>query len=165
MTSRRWTVVELARSSGLTVRALHHYDRIGLIQPTERTPAGHRRYTAVDVRRLYQVRALHQLGFALDDIATVLAAADDATELRHLLVSQLADLAARQRNLAERRRRIRSLLDRVDAADPPEPGEFLAVLPPPQALARRRAARGSPGPRAGRSLAGDRHHPPGRHDD
>ncbi|WP_280446770.1 MerR family transcriptional regulator [Nocardia brasiliensis] len=68
-----WKVGELATETGLTVRTLHHYDRIGLVRPAERTNAGHRRYTESDVQRLYQVLALRQLGLGLDQIANVLA--------------------------------------------------------------------------------------------
>ncbi|MGX1774421.1 MerR family transcriptional regulator [Nocardia brasiliensis] len=68
-----WKVGELATETGLTVRTLHHYDRIGLVRPAERTNAGHRRYTEPDVQRLYQVLALRQLGLGLDQIANVLA--------------------------------------------------------------------------------------------
>ncbi|AFU00501.1 MerR family transcriptional regulator [Nocardia brasiliensis] len=68
-----WKVGELATETGLTVRTLHHYDRIGLVRPAERTDAGHRRYTESDVQRLYQVLALRRLGLGLDQIADVLA--------------------------------------------------------------------------------------------
>lgn len=68
-----WKVGELAAEAGLTVRALHHYDRIGLVRPAGRTTIGHRLYTEADVRRLYQVLALRQLGLGLDQIANVLA--------------------------------------------------------------------------------------------
>ncbi|TCJ89974.1 DNA-binding transcriptional MerR regulator [Nocardia alba] len=68
-----WKVGELAAEAGLTVRTLHHYDRIGLVCPAERTNAGHRLYTEADVERLYQVLALRQLGLGLDQIANVLA--------------------------------------------------------------------------------------------
>jgi DNA-binding transcriptional MerR regulator len=44
----------LAKATGLTVRALHHYDHIGLLSPSRRTAAGHRLYTADDVARLYR---------------------------------------------------------------------------------------------------------------
>jgi DNA-binding transcriptional MerR regulator len=69
---RRWSIGELAASGGVTVRTLHHYDEIGLVQASERTSAGHRRYTDADVRRLYRVRALRQLGFPLEEIRTAL---------------------------------------------------------------------------------------------
>ncbi|MFJ4654686.1 MerR family transcriptional regulator [Nocardia sp. NPDC088792] len=68
-----WKVGELAAEAGLTVRTLHHYDRIGLVRPAGRTNTGHRLYTEADVQRLYQVLALRQLGLGLDQIANVLA--------------------------------------------------------------------------------------------
>jgi len=37
-----WTVGELARLAGVTVRTLHHYDRIKLVRPSQRTAAGYR---------------------------------------------------------------------------------------------------------------------------
>ncbi|MFD4458986.1 MerR family transcriptional regulator [Nocardia sp. NPDC058480] len=71
-TGRVWKVGELAAEAGLTVRTLHHYDRIGLVHPAARTSTGHRIYTASDVERLYQVLALRQLGLGLDQIADLL---------------------------------------------------------------------------------------------
>jgi DNA-binding transcriptional MerR regulator len=50
-----WRVGELARRTGLTVRALHHYDEIGLLRPSLRTPSGHRLYAGADVSRLQQI--------------------------------------------------------------------------------------------------------------
>ena len=44
-----WKVGALAQATGLTVRALHHYDHIGLLSPSMRTAAGHRLHTADDV--------------------------------------------------------------------------------------------------------------------
>ena len=55
-----WKVGSLASATGLTVRTLHHYDHIGLVSPSGRTPSGHRLYEESDVRRLYQVLALRQ---------------------------------------------------------------------------------------------------------
>jgi MerR family transcriptional regulator, thiopeptide resistance regulator len=49
---RRWKVGELAGATGLTVRALHHYDRVGLLVPSERTGAGDRLHSEADVQRL-----------------------------------------------------------------------------------------------------------------
>jgi DNA-binding transcriptional MerR regulator len=68
----RWRVGELASATGLTVRALHHYDRLGLLVPAERTTSGQRLYDQADVRRLYRIVTLRQLGLRLDEIASVL---------------------------------------------------------------------------------------------
>jgi DNA-binding transcriptional MerR regulator len=89
VSERRWSIGELARASGVTVRTLHHYDRIGLVSPGERTPAGHRRYVEADVRRLYRVRTLCGMGLSLDEVAVVLRnAGDDLDSLRGLLTAQ-----------------------------------------------------------------------------
>ncbi|EOD63099.1 MerR family transcriptional regulator [Amycolatopsis vancoresmycina] len=131
MSERRWSIGELAEAGGVTVRTLHHYDRIGLVSPGERTPAGHRRYREADVRRLYRVRTLCGMGLSLDEVAVVLRnAGDDPGSLRGLLTAQLADLEARAARIAESARRLRGLLDRLAEVAMPEPEQFLAALEP-----------------------------------
>jgi DNA-binding transcriptional MerR regulator len=80
-------VGEVAVLAGVTVRTLHHYDRIGLLSPSERTPAGYRRYTPSDLDRLHRVLVYRELGFPLEQIATLLddPAADPVAHLRRQL--------------------------------------------------------------------------------
>ena len=52
---RTWRIGEVATATGLTVRALHHYDQIGLVVPSPRTSGGHRLYTRADLVVLYEV--------------------------------------------------------------------------------------------------------------
>jgi DNA-binding transcriptional MerR regulator len=80
-------VGEVASLAGVTVRTLHHYDRIGLLSPSERTPAGYRRYTPSDLDRLHQVLVYRELGFPLEEIAILLddPAADPLAHLRRQL--------------------------------------------------------------------------------
>jgi MerR family transcriptional regulator, thiopeptide resistance regulator len=66
------TVGQVAERLDVTVRTLHHYDEIGVLVPSERTPAGYRLYTAEDVARLQQVVVYRRLGFALEEIALLL---------------------------------------------------------------------------------------------
>lgn len=73
---RSYTVGDLARRAGVSVRTLHHYEAIGLLVPSARTAAGHRRYTRSDLARLARIRGLAALGFALDQIKACL---DDET--------------------------------------------------------------------------------------
>jgi DNA-binding transcriptional MerR regulator len=68
-----WKAGALAKATGLTVRTLHHYDEIGLLRPSRRLAGGHRLYDAEDVARLYRIIRLRQLGFALSQVADVLA--------------------------------------------------------------------------------------------
>ncbi|MGH3481002.1 MAG: MerR family transcriptional regulator [Pseudonocardiaceae bacterium] len=61
-----WKVGQLARLTGLTVRTLHHYDQVGLLCPSARTPSGHRLYGDQDVR----IVALRELGLPLEVIGS-----------------------------------------------------------------------------------------------
>jgi DNA-binding transcriptional MerR regulator len=81
-----WTVSELARMTGLTVRTLHHYDHIGLVTPGERTPAGYRQYGRADLQLLQQVLYFRELGFGLTDIQKILSS--PAFDRRTALVAQ-----------------------------------------------------------------------------
>ncbi|WP_323374048.1 MerR family transcriptional regulator [Plantactinospora alkalitolerans] len=126
---RRWSIGELARASGMTVRALRHYDEIGLLSAGERTGSGHRRYTEDDLRRLYRVRSLRSLGLSLEEIAGVLAEpAGDLAAMRVLLTAQLRGLEARAVQLQQLTRQLRGLLARIDSASMPDPDQFMTTL-------------------------------------
>jgi DNA-binding transcriptional MerR regulator len=65
--TRLYHVQEFAKLAGVTVRALHHYDRLGLLKPN-RTEAGYRLYCLRDLERLEQIVALKFLGIPLQQI-------------------------------------------------------------------------------------------------
>jgi DNA-binding transcriptional MerR regulator len=75
------TVGDVAALAGVTVRTLHHYDRIGLLSPSARSSAGYRLYAPADLDRLHQVLVYRELGFSLEDVAALL---DDADPVEHL---------------------------------------------------------------------------------
>jgi DNA-binding transcriptional MerR regulator len=68
----RYTVGQVARFAGVTVRALHHYDHIGLLSPGDRSAAGYREYTDTDLQRLQRIMSYRELGLELDKIAAIL---------------------------------------------------------------------------------------------
>ncbi|MEU9036875.1 MerR family transcriptional regulator [Streptomyces sp. NPDC048352] len=71
-----YSVGQVAGFAGVTVRTLHHYDEIGLLSPSGRSGAGHRRYDDADLDRLQQILFYRELGFPLDEVAVLL---DDPT--------------------------------------------------------------------------------------
>jgi MerR family transcriptional regulator, thiopeptide resistance regulator len=87
-----YTVGAVARLAGISVRTLHHYDRVGLLTPGERSRAGYRLYTLADLGRLRQILFYRELGFALEDIAGMLAdpgkGADDHLRRQHRLLRE-----------------------------------------------------------------------------
>jgi DNA-binding transcriptional MerR regulator len=115
----------LSRATGVTVRALHHYDAIGLLRPDERTPSGRRLYSEANVRRLYRIVALRRLGLGLDEIAELLDRDPD------LVVAVRRHLAHVERGLKLQRRLQRALtrvLERLETEVEPTLDHFIEAI-------------------------------------
>ena len=95
---RAYRIKEFAELAGITVRALHHYDRLGLLKP-RRTRAGYRMYSVPDLERLEQIVALKFLGIPLKQIKVLLGR--DALELRDALRVQRRALEEKRRLLED----------------------------------------------------------------
>jgi DNA-binding transcriptional MerR regulator len=119
-------VGELARRTGLTVRALHHYDAIGLLKPSLHTEAGYRLYTAGDIARLQQVLSLRQLGFSLDEVRDCLDRPGfSPQEVIALHVARLRGEIELQQKLCER---LEALAAHLRAAGEVSADEFLHTI-------------------------------------
>jgi DNA-binding transcriptional MerR regulator len=66
MTHRTYQVKDVSQIAGISIRALHHYDEIGLLVPKVRTEAGYRLYTDDDLLRLQQIVIGRELGLPLE---------------------------------------------------------------------------------------------------
>jgi len=104
---RTYRVADVARVSGVSIRALHHYDAIGLLLPTGRTEAGYRLYTDADLLRLQQILIGRELGVSLDEIKRSLD--DPRFDHRQALIDQ-------RRRLEAKARALDGMLHAVDAA-------------------------------------------------
>jgi DNA-binding transcriptional MerR regulator len=71
-TTKLYQAREFAELAGVTVRALHHYDRLGLLKPSYRSEAGYRLYSERDLVHLEQIVVLKFLGLPLKSIGTLL---------------------------------------------------------------------------------------------
>jgi DNA-binding transcriptional MerR regulator len=111
MEQRDWRIGELAGAAGVTVRALRHYDSLGLLVPSARTHGGHRVYSHEDVQRLYRLLALRGLGFSLDAIGPLLDGGDDLSEVTTLQLARVDGELDRLQTLRARLQRLRDLLD------------------------------------------------------
>lgn len=66
------TVHEVSKLAGISVRTLHHYDKIGLLSPATRTSAGYRLYSESDLARLQQILLFRELEFPLNEIRAII---------------------------------------------------------------------------------------------
>lgn len=99
---------EFAERAGVTVRTLHHYDRLGLLKPSRYTEAGYRLYGERDFARLQQIVMLKFIGLSLK-------------EIKELLEGSQLDLAAtlrlQRRIIEERRRHLDSVIEAIERAE------------------------------------------------
>ncbi|MFG2881408.1 MerR family transcriptional regulator [Streptomyces sp. NPDC048297] len=102
-----YSVGQVAAFAGVTVRTLHHYDKAGLLSPSDRSPAGYRSYDDADLARLQQIFFYRELGFPLDEIAVV---------LRDPQACALHHLRSRQRQLREEIDRLERLAEVAEHA-------------------------------------------------
>lgn len=109
---RRYKAREFAELSGVTVRALHHYDRLGLLRP-KRTHNGYRAYGEQDLVRLEQIVALKFLGLPLRRIKTLLDR--DGREIAGALRTQRRVLEAKRGLLDQAIEAIRQAETAADA--------------------------------------------------
>ncbi|MEU2393333.1 MerR family transcriptional regulator [Streptomyces sp. NPDC007369] len=97
-----YSVGQVAGFAGVTVRTLHHYDEIGLLSPSSRSHAGHRRYDDADTDRLQQILFYRELGFPLDEVAVLLDDPDsDPREHLRRQHALLSDRIARLQQMAK----------------------------------------------------------------
>lgn len=102
-----YRVQAFAELAGVTVRALHHYDRLALLKP-KRTPSGYRLYSCRDLERLEQIVALKAIGVPLKQIKAVLDR--DSRSLADVLRAQ-------RRALEEKRCRLDRAIGAISDAE------------------------------------------------
>lgn len=123
---RYWKVGELARATGLTVRALHHYDAIGLLTPSHRTAAGYRQYGEHDLTRLQRILSLRQLGLSLEEVRECLARPELSLErVLRLHIERLRKRIREQCRLCER---LEATAVRLEGAEGVSADEILDII-------------------------------------
>jgi len=90
--AKQYQVREFATMAGVTVRTLQYYDRIGLMEPSDKTEANHRLYERRDLLKLQQILTLKKLGFTLKEIKSMLNHPD--LDLRSALEAQKQSIDA-----------------------------------------------------------------------
>jgi DNA-binding transcriptional MerR regulator/uncharacterized glyoxalase superfamily protein PhnB len=121
----RWRIGQVSTRTGLSTRTLRYYEELGLLSPSERLASGHRVYASEDLRRLYRVSLLRQLGLALSEIACEL---DDSTsDLSDTIGRHIGQLDQRMAALGRHRERMITIRDSAAAGNPTDE-ELLDIL-------------------------------------
>ena len=123
-----WTVGQVARLAGVTVRTLHHYDQIGLLPPSGRAANGYRTYTAVDLARLQRVLSWRELGFDLEQVAELVTTDGSSATVAEQLRRQHALLVGRIERLRAVAATVRKTMEAHDMGIRLTPEELLEVF-------------------------------------
>lgn len=113
------TVAEVRRRTGLSRKALRHYESLGLVEPTERTEAGYRLYGTDALRQIELVNRAKVLGLTLSEAKEFLHVAegccgDNHPELAALVERKLAETEQRMAELRSLRETLHGVLDRLE---------------------------------------------------
>jgi len=106
------TVGEVASLAGVSVRTLHHYDAIGLLEPSERSNAGYRLYGDGDLAALQQILFFKELGLRLDDISRIMR--DPSFDRRRALELQRRMLTDKSAQLTRMAAAVNAALDAME---------------------------------------------------
>ncbi len=126
MPRRLRRVGQLATSTGLTVRALHYYEQVGLLTPSARSDSGHRLYSDEDVERLYRIRLLRKLGLGLEAIRGALDT--DAWALTGAIRSHLQTVERDLAHAQQLAQRLAALVASIDATPAPVGDDLIRLL-------------------------------------
>ncbi|MFJ9643532.1 MerR family transcriptional regulator [Streptomyces sp. NPDC101206] len=120
-----YSIGELARRTGLTVKTIRFYSDRGIVAPTDRSPAGYRLYSIDAVARLDLVRTLRELGL---DLPTIRKVVDRELSLPEVAAAHAEALAVQIRVLGLRRAVLTAVAERGSTPEETELMHRLAQL-------------------------------------
>lgn len=113
--SGRYTISQLAHAAGVPATTVRYYERIGLVEPDDRSAGNYRLYGDESLRKLQFIRAAQGTGFTLEDVKTLLGIRDrgaaSCRDVQALVEERLADIEARLRDLRHVRKVLKASLD------------------------------------------------------
>ena len=100
-----YKISEVSKLTGVSIRMLHHYDKIGLLIPSQKTEAKYRLYDNEDLKKLYEILILKELDFPLKEIKEILDSNSSNIEKNLLKQKEL---------IKEKKKRLENILCSID---------------------------------------------------
>ena len=113
--ARQFTISQLAKAGGIPTTTVRYYERIGLVEPEDRSYGNYRLYGDESLKKLKFIRAAQAVGFTLEDVKSLLA--DDHGDtptcgsVQGLIEDRLADIEERLKDLRHVRKVLKSALE------------------------------------------------------
>lgn len=127
-------VGDIAKAAGKTVRAIHHYEQVGLLRPHARSKGRFRLYDQAALTRLRWIGKMHDLGLSLPQIQQIVEAWERApsapgamAQIRGVYRDKLEQTRAQIKRLAALEREIAASLDYLETCQTCDPAELVAA--------------------------------------
>jgi MerR family copper efflux transcriptional regulator len=125
-------VGDIAKLSGKTVRAIHHYEELGLLQPHARSKGRYRLYDAGSVARVRWINKMHDLGLSLSQIQEIVRAWESASSaptamarIRSIYQKKLEETRTQIEHLKSLERELKASIGYLDTCDTCDPAEIV----------------------------------------
>ena len=125
-------VGELATATGKTVRAIHHYENLGLLQPHKRSKGGYRLYAPDAVDRVRWINKLHDMGMKLSEVQAILSswerapsAPEGMASMRGVYSDKLREVRKQIARLGALERELHASIAYLDTCDTCDPSELV----------------------------------------
>jgi len=110
-----YTISQLAKAADIPTTTIRYYERIGLVEPENRSQGNYRLYSGESLNKLKFIRAAQAIGFTLEDVKSLLTDEDGVTptcgSVQGLIEARLADIEERLKNLRHVRKVLKSALE------------------------------------------------------
>ena len=117
-------ISEAARLAGVSARMVRHYESLGLLTGVARTDSGYRQYTEADVHTLRFIRRARDLGFSMEEIATLLGLWQDkqraSSQVKRIAQAHIDNLSERIAAMQAMQRSLQALVHCCHGDDRPD---------------------------------------------
>lgn len=113
--ARKFTISQLAKQADIPTTTVRYYERIGLVEPEDRSHGNYRLYGNRSLKKLQFIKAAQAIGFTLEDVKSLLAGDDGNAptcgSVQGLIEARLADVEERLKDLRHVRKVLKSALE------------------------------------------------------
>jgi len=114
--SKQYTISQLAHAADIPTTTVRYYERVGLVEPEDRSAGNYRLYSEESLRKLKFIRAAQATGFTLDDVKALLSTASNTAascrEVQSLVENRLAEVDQRLKDLRHVQRVLKASLEK-----------------------------------------------------
>ncbi len=114
--ARQFTISQVANAAKLPATTVRYYERVGLVEPEDRSAGNYRLYSEESLRKLKFIRSAQAIGFTLDDVKALLSTSSNTAascrEVQSLIEARLADVTKRLKDLRHVQRVLKSSLEK-----------------------------------------------------